>query len=158
MHFLAQLPEREESRILDSLNAPQTRTMARRYETSKLLEVLVCRELCRLRSVEEMGDVVVNFLCPGFCHSGLMREAEGALSMRILKGVLAKSTEEGSRTLVHAGVAAGRESHGKWLSACKVAACSDLVEGKEGLELQGRVWEELKEKLEAIEEGVTRGF
>lgn len=75
-----------------------------------------------------------------------------------MKKTLAKSTEEGSRTLVHAGVAAGAETHGMLLSQCRIKRRVPLVEGEEGLELQGRVWAELREKLEGMRRGLRRVF
>lgn len=61
----------------------------------------------------------MNFVNPGLCHSDLAREAGWGLYL--LKLVLARSTECGSRTLVQA-VEAGHESHGQYMSNCRPAA------------------------------------
>lgn len=66
-----------------------------------------------------------------------------------------RTTEVGSRTLVHAGLS-GPDTHGKYMSDSRITTCSNLVEGPEGPEVQKRVWEELAGKLEAIEPGVTK--
>ena len=63
-------------------------------------------------------QVIMNLVNPGLCHSALTRESPWALE--ILKFFLARSTEVGSRTLVHAGTEAGAESHGKYLSSCEI--------------------------------------
>lgn len=83
-----------------------------------------------------------------------MREITNPV-VTLLKKLLCRTTEVGSRTLVHAGVA-GPETHGKYLSDCKITACAPLVEGKEGAETQRRVWDELAKKLEDIEPGITK--
>lgn len=127
--------------------------MPSRYPTSKLLEVLVCREIARLHPVADM-KVTLNFANPGFCHSELMRENDN-VATRLMKRLLCRTTEVGSRPLAYAGLA-GPETHGKYLTNCRVEPCAPLVEGKEGPELQRRVWTELGEILERISPGVLK--
>ncbi len=67
---------------------------------------------------------------------------------------MCRPVEVGARTLVH-GACAGAESHGQYLPDCKITQTKGLTSGKEGAELQERVWMELKEKLEGIKAGVT---
>ena len=83
-----------------------------------------------------------------------MREVDNPV-VRLLQRLLCRTTEEGSRTIVHAGLA-GRETHGKFMSDCTISHCAPLVEGQEGAEIQRRVWEELSVKLNEIEPGVTK--
>ena len=68
--------------------------------------------------------------------------------------MLARRTEVGARTLVH-GASAGSDSHGQYVPDCKITPTAGLTNGKAGAELQDRVWVELKQKLEAIQLGVT---
>jgi hypothetical protein len=68
--------------------------------------------------------------------------------------VIARTAEVGSRTLVY-GASAGPESHGQYVPDCKITPTKGLTTGKEGAELQERVWKELKGKLEKIHPGVT---
>lgn len=126
---------------------------ADRYNMSKLLEVLTCRELTRLHPVSQL-HVKLNFVNPGWCHSGLMREMSGNALLAVIMKIMCRTTEVGSRTLVDAALQ-GSETHGKYMSDCRIASCSKLVEGPEGPELQKRVWGELKEILEEIQPGVT---
>jgi len=75
-----------------------------------------------------------------------------------MKAVLARTTEAGSRTLVHA-CAAGEASHGKYLSECQIGEVAPLVrkdEDEDGGELQRRVWDEVMHKLEAIRPGIGK--
>lgn len=71
--------------------------------------------------------------------------------------VMGRTAEEGSRALVDA-VGRGKESHGKYLSDCKIAKVSDFVLSKKGAETQDRVWQELNAKLEAIEPGIIESI
>jgi len=70
-----------------------------------------------------------------------------------MKFLLARTTEYGSRTLVHAGCA-GAETHGHYLSDCKIELPSDYVLSAEGYRTQNRVWDELIQKLEVIKPGL----
>ena len=87
-----------------------------RYNVSKLLEVLYTRELAARTKESGKPQVIINYLNPGLCHSSLAREIEGWV-FYIMKALLARPTEHGSRTLVHAAEA-GPETHGQYLSNC----------------------------------------
>lgn len=82
---------------------------------------------------------------------------EGGWAFVIVKFLLARTAEAGSRNLVCAG-AAGAETHGQYISDCEVQMPSEFVMSKEGYEVQNRVWTELCEKLEAIKPGVTSNW
>ena len=71
--------------------------------------------------------VAVNCLDPGFAHTGLTRNARGSTKaiMAIMRACLAWTAEEGSRTLLHA-VSQGPESHGVYISGCKIQKCVDF--------------------------------
>lgn len=92
--------------------------------------------------------------CANSVASELGREFD-SWGFWLIKLLLARSTELGSRTLVHAG-AQGADTHGQYLSDCEIADPAPVV--VEDKETQDRVWNELVEKLEAIEPGVTRNF
>ena len=96
--------------------------------------------------------MVINCVNPGFCHSQLTRSFApiayiGKIVMR------ARSTEVGSRTLVHAA-SAGPDTHGEYLSNCQVALVGNFVRTEEGREVQKTVWEEILGRLEGIEPGI----
>jgi hypothetical protein len=74
--------------------------------------------------------------------------------LRLVKKLLCRPTEVGSRTLVY-GATAGPETHGQYLPDCKITALKGLAKGTAGEELQNRVCVELKQKLENIQAGVT---
>ncbi|KAK0344211.1 hypothetical protein LTR33_018931, partial [Friedmanniomyces endolithicus] len=148
-------PERKDPSIFTALNDPSKAKMMDRYNVSKLLEVFACREIARLHPVSDMR-VTLNFLNPGLCHSELQRDVPSFLRPLVnIFMLLARTTEVGARTLVHAALA-GPETHGKYLSDNRVRACANLVEGPEGGEVQRRVWGELGGVLEGIRPGILK--
>jgi hypothetical protein len=66
-------------------------------------------------------NVVINMVSPGVCTTSLGRETR--LVMRAVQGVIrtvvARTAEQGSRTILHA-LLADKDTHGKHLSGCKV--------------------------------------
>jgi retinol dehydrogenase-12 len=67
----------EGSSIFDALKSPNYQSD--RYNVSKLLEVLIIRELAPAMTASR-APVILNNLTPGFCHSELMRHATFPLS------------------------------------------------------------------------------
>ncbi|KAK5163113.1 uncharacterized protein LTR77_010897 [Saxophila tyrrhenica] len=153
VHFFTPFPERKAPSIFATVNDQKEARMADRYNVSKMLEVLACREIASLHPVSQL-NVTLNFVNPGLCYSELLREMSG-IGIRIFMKLLARTTEVGSRTLVHAGLAEP-ETHGKYLSDCRITECATIVEGKGGAEVQRRWWGELAQKLEEIQPGVTK--
>jgi retinol dehydrogenase-12 len=160
LHHQTTIPERKalhqgvHTSLLDALNDPRTSSRSGRYPVSKLLQVLLLRELSS--TLGQDYPVVLNCVNPGLCHSALTRDFApiayiGKIAMR------ARSTEVGSRTLVHAA-SAGRESYGEYLSNCQVALVSNFVRTSEGKDVQEMVWREVLTRLEGIEPGISRNL
>ncbi|RAL11989.1 NAD(P)-binding protein [Aspergillus homomorphus CBS 101889] len=161
-------PEEKGVGVFEALDRPDMYygigTMAERYPTSKLLDVLLARELAvrvgeRIEGQEGQGQgqgrgIVVNCVNPGLCRSELTREADSML-VRVGLKVLGRTCEVGARTLV-AGAAGGWESHGQYMSNGVVcpSELSAFVCNEEGRSTQRRVWEELTLILEGIKPGV----
>lgn len=154
VHAWTKFEEGKSENIFDALDKSAEKNLAERYPTSKLLVVLSLRAIA---PGLQGTNIILNNLNPGLCHSELGRDAGWGLWL--MKQVMARSTEVGSRTLV-AGAAAGEESHGTYMTDSHVAedALSPFVRSEEGAETQKRVWAELKAILEDIEPGVTKGF
>lgn len=152
VHGWTKFPEWKEDDIFEALDKPSSKAMKERYPTSKLLEVLVIRQLAP--QLESSG-IILNTLNPGLCHSELTRES--GISLTILKALLARTTEVGSRTLFH-GAVASQESHGTYMSDGKVAQdrLSPFVTSEDGKLAAAKVWKQLSSILEAIQSGVTR--
>ena len=92
----------------------------RSYATSKLLEIYVVRALAARLPVANSG-VIINVVNPGLCTTELTRDLGWLrwLLIEIMRLLVARSAEEGSRTLLHASVA-GEDSHGKYCSDCEI--------------------------------------
>ncbi|KAL6813123.1 hypothetical protein GGI42DRAFT_164534 [Trichoderma sp. SZMC 28013] len=145
--------------ILDDLNdkAKWKPLYDNRYPVSKMFEHFAMREMASLKPVSETG-VIVNLVDPGLCKTELNHELSlfSRFQAWCLKVIMGRSPEEGSRTLIH-GIAAGEESHGKYLTSCEIR--EDHIPGwatnEAGQVLQKQVWTELLEKLEKIQPGVV---
>ncbi|KIJ68096.1 hypothetical protein HYDPIDRAFT_107736 [Hydnomerulius pinastri MD-312] len=148
--------------ILGKLNDEEYCTfsvMRKRYELSKLLEVMFVRELAS--RLPNPTPVAVSAINPGFCHSRLTRSIEGNpivnLVLRAMKAMLARTTEVGSRTLVHPAVEPGeRTRHGRYISCCEVSEESDYVLSDEGKEVSRRLWAETIEVLGKVDPRVNQ--
>lgn len=73
------------------------------------------------------------------------------------KLLFARTTEYGSRTLVHAA-SQGPQTHGKYLSGCAIAKRGGVVAAADGQEVQERVWREITEKLERIKPSILESL
>ncbi|CAI6332124.1 unnamed protein product [Periconia digitata] len=157
VHYWAKFKELSapEGKLFEALNAkPQKVTdgfMMERYQVSKLMEVFGIRAIADRKPAAQF-PVTVNCCSPGLCHSEFARD--GGIAFAIFKFFLARSTEYGSRALVHAGLS-GPESHGHYQSEAAIQKPSDFVLSAEGYKAQDRVWRELSQKLEGIKPGVT---
>ncbi|KAK6810632.1 hypothetical protein RU639_013734 [Aspergillus parasiticus] len=154
VHAWTRFPERTADNTFVALDSKETADMQERYATSKLLEVLVVRELAT-----RLGDsgVILNMLTPGLCKSQLSREAGFALRLMIL--FFGRQTEVGSRTIL-AATEAGWDSHGAYMLDGKVnnGVLSTFVQSEAGLKAQQKVWKELGEILEEIQPGITNSI
>jgi len=107
--------------VLEGLNKSESfglGGLGARYSVSKLLTIYVVNEIVKLATMPDgKPAVVVNYSCPGACVSHLPREHRSAFLPRValflVNVLIAKTAEEGSRTIVKASCSA-EESHGKW--------------------------------------------
>jgi NAD(P)-dependent dehydrogenase (short-subunit alcohol dehydrogenase family) len=154
MHEWAKFPEKKAPEIFKALNDQSKYNGNDRYPLTKLLEVLVVREIAP--QMKNSG-VVLNMLNPGLCHSELSRD--GPKFLEIIKFFLARSTEVGSRTLC-ASAFAGEESHGKYMHDAKVndGVLSKFAKSEKGRDTGQKVWNELSAILEGVQPGVTRNL
>ncbi|KAK3307553.1 uncharacterized protein B0T15DRAFT_182220 [Chaetomium strumarium] len=158
-HRHTTFPQMKEANILAALNDMNYaggKYWIQQYPISKLLGIFAVRSIAKEHPADTY-PVTINLPSPGLCHSNLSREAKGMqhVAFTIMKTLLARPTEKGSRTLVDAGVQ-GPESHGHYLEDCSIAQPSEVV--TQNPDVQDRLWIELKAKLEAIQPGVTANF
>ncbi|KAF8119710.1 short-chain dehydrogenase [Boletus edulis] len=148
--------------ILGKLNDEEYCTasvMRNRYELSKLLQVMFVRELAS--RLPNPTPVSVSAINPGFCHSRLTRFIEGNpfinFVVHVGKALFARTTEMGSRTLVHPAVEPSEnDRHGRYVSSCEVAEESDYVLSEEGKEISRLLWMETIEILAKIDPRVNQ--
>ncbi|KXJ97286.1 putative short-chain dehydrogenase/reductase family protein [Microdochium bolleyi] len=154
VHFITWFPERKYAPSIFEGMADRARArMGDRYYVSKMMELLLVRELAaqvtareQQEGVAKVGKVTVSCLNPGWVVTDLQREGMPFL-MSLGRRWVARDTELGSRTLVHAAQG-GEETHGQYLSDCRVDQASGWVRGSEGQATQKRLWGELMELLE----------
>ena len=158
-HAFAKFPQRSAptGEIFTTISDKRTaeRNWNGQYPLSKMLEIFTVRSIGE-KYPASVFPVTVNCVDPGFCLSELSRDFP-TLTFWIMKLLLARTTEIGSRALIHAA-SSGADTHGEYLSDCHVAQPAALVTGSEGPVLQDRLWVELTSKLEAIMPGVMDAF
>jgi retinol dehydrogenase-12 len=125
IHMQAKFEERKEDNILKALNDKQrwekSTEITERYSVSKLFDFYITSELTNLiPSIAGDPAVIVNVVAPGFCKSELMSREEGMpWALKVMQAITARTTEEGSKTIVDAAVR-GKESNGKYLDHQKI--------------------------------------
>jgi hypothetical protein len=93
---------------------------------------------------------------PGICSTGLARDTSAftRATIGMVRAMFARTPEEGSRTTLH-GIIADEESHGKFLSGCKIKDwwAPAWVTDENGQHTQKQVYKELVGILEQVEPG-----
>jgi len=149
-YFISKMDETKQPNILDCLNDKKRAKMSERYYITKLLNLFFARSLAAKIPSDTLSITSIN---PGFCKSRLIRN-ENPVKMTGLKlatALLSRSTEMGSRCLVHGLLVASSETaHGKYLNNCRVEEESDFVISETGLRVQERAWNETIEVLTKV--------
>ena len=146
----AKIARKEKKDVLSVLNDKAHFNPGDRYYTSKLLLTLFFREFVNRLPAD--NAVVLNMVNPGFCYGSELHRTLGGPLGKVFGGVkraIGRPTDVGARTLVHAAVVAGKESHGRYLSDEKVAPWMDFPLSAEGQSCGRQMWKELAEELAA---------
>ncbi|KAF1923397.1 retinol dehydrogenase 12 [Didymella exigua CBS 183.55] len=160
LQFIAPLKEKSTPKsLLAALNSEETADMSSRYGVSKLLLMWAVRDMAQRYPFSDQSDVLITCLTPGLCQSSIVRDEESwivSILRRFAIGIIARSTEVGSRTLVH-GVKPelGDECHGAFLMDCKV--CKDLTGNTKTPEMEeakSKFLDELSARLRGICPGI----
>lgn len=127
------------------------------YNASKLMQLMFMKRLAEGIDASGKGHIIVNSLNPGLCKTGLFRRYTFPLGTLVwlMTTFLGREPEVGSRTLMSAAFA-GEETHGKWMTDCRLYEWPTVMVGDAGEKLTGRVWDEITEILEGIQPGVTQ--
>ncbi|KAM0254639.1 hypothetical protein ACHAQJ_006608 [Trichoderma viride] len=153
LHYAAPLAELDADNIFNRLNDEKQAAMSGRYPLSKLLVLYATREIAERTKLSSKGKFVINAPNPSWCKSDLGKEME-SFGVKVAEKALARSTEEGSRTLVH-GLLADEASNGQYLNNCHIQAPAKHVTNQWGQRVQKKFFDELLGKLEAIAPGVS---
>nr|XP_036579238.1 short-chain dehydrogenase/reductase family [Colletotrichum truncatum]KAF6786724.1 short-chain dehydrogenase/reductase family [Colletotrichum truncatum] len=153
----AKFVERNEEDIYKALNT--NKSLTDRYNTTKLMQIIIARQMAIAADASGKGRVQITTLNPGLCSTALFRNVPFPLTVVVKIGLklLARSAEVGSRCLMSAAFA-GEEAHGRYMSDCVVVKFPKLMQGEEGEQMQGRLWEETLEVLNGVDPGVSRNL
>jgi retinol dehydrogenase-12 len=138
--------------MFTALSQPETADMQWRYALSKLMVHQCLRELApRVSSGNERNkcQVVANVVNPGWCATELGRAKKVSLFERVNSALVGWTAEKGSRNLVNA-VAAGKDSHGRYLSECQIKLESAYMQSDRGDRIGRRMWKDLMARIEGI--------
>lgn len=140
-----------ERSMLEHLNDPTRFNGPKQYGISKLLLEYVAKTLADLvRNEDGTLPVIVNTVSPGLCASSLGRQYDRfyeRLVVWIMYKLFARTTEQGSRSLVSATYQ-GVESHGRcWRSDGYLDESAALTTGDEGKRLREKAWREIGDIL-----------
>jgi len=150
-YWVHKLDEAKSDNILHKLNDPSIdfNKVIERYNITKLFNVFFARTLAeRLKS---NLPVSVNSMNPGYCASALHRNVPRIFAVMeyLFMWMFARTTEVGSRTLVHAALWGTKDDvNGRFLSDCRLMEESDYSISKEGKEVEARLWTETLEVLQ----------
>jgi len=130
---------------VQELNTKDESTTAPRYGDTKLMNVLFARALTA--HLPPTSPIIVNNVCPGFCHSDLRRHMEDKGQWdELLK--LARTSEEGARQLIYAALAGEKEGEdldkfrAAYVEHAEVASAGPWVSSEEGKKIQEVFWNE----------------
>ncbi|KAL2219392.1 putative short-chain dehydrogenase/reductase family protein [Thermoascus aurantiacus ATCC 26904] len=138
---------RTEGSLIQHLNDPQRFNGGRQYGISKLLVEYAAKNIANLtRNDDGTLQVIVNTVSPGLCATSLGRQYNKfyeRLVIWLVMKIFARTSEQGSRSLVSATLQ-GAESHGKcWRHDGYVDESGTLTVGQEGKQFQEKAWREM---------------
>ncbi|KAL2823326.1 hypothetical protein BDW59DRAFT_148980 [Aspergillus cavernicola] len=158
IHRGVKFSERSAGSILSALNDHERWKASQglggateRYAVTKLLDIFITMEIARLAPRDERGDplVIVNSLTPGFCKSDLLTREKAPLLLKVVQAAIARTVEEGSKTLLHAATA-GVETHGLWMENQAVADPGSIVTDSAMVGVREKIWKEVVDVLREV--------
>ncbi|KAK7025039.1 hypothetical protein R3P38DRAFT_2952456 [Favolaschia claudopus] len=141
--FMAKFAEQSAPKILAAMNdeAQSKGKLGDRYFTSKLLNLYLAREICKLPSAQ---GVVVNVVSPGLCTTELGRDlVVPSLGLKLINSI-SFTAAQGALTLLY-GLLRPTPA-GAFVYACKLTSHRrppSWTKTKKGLDLQAKVWAEM---------------
>ncbi|KAI1118994.1 NAD(P)-binding protein [Nemania sp. NC0429] len=154
---LTKFVEMNSPNIYEAFNDKNTFNGQARYQDSKLLQVLLQREIVKRLANAKAGvpPVVFNLVSPGLCVTNIDRkEGRYTLGVRVIHKLFYRTAEVGARTLVH-GAYAGPESHGEYLVDQKPVKTEAWILTPMGERAQLKTYEQTMVILEKRKPGIT---
>ncbi|KAI0477991.1 NAD(P)-binding protein [Xylaria cf. heliscus] len=143
--------------IYEAFNDKSTFNGQARYQDSKLLQVLVHREVVKrlARHKSDVLPITFNLVSPGLCVTNIdNKDGKYGIVMRLLHKLFYRTTEVGARTLVHATYA-GPETHGGYLEDQRLAELESWILTDMGQKAQLKAYEQTMAILEKRKPGVA---
>ncbi|RBQ77232.1 hypothetical protein FVER14953_06506 [Fusarium verticillioides] len=120
VHYVTGYLERNAPSIFEELADEDKATMTDRYNVSKMMELLAVRELAsKVSESKKESQVIVSVVNSGWVKTNMGNGEKSGLFAAFGRRYIARETEVGSRTLVHAAEG-DPETHGQYLSDCKI--------------------------------------
>ncbi|KAI0444124.1 NAD(P)-binding protein [Xylaria telfairii] len=154
---LTKFVEINSSDIYEAFNDKSTFNGQVRYQDSKLLQVLIHREVIKRLAKHEsdVPPVTFNLVSPGLCVSNIdNKDGKYGLGVRLVHKLFYRTTEVGARTLVHATYA-GLETHGGYLVDQKLAELESWILTEMGQKAQLKAYEQTMAILEKRKPGLA---
>lgn len=159
-HKLTKFTELNAPDIYDALNEENGYVGQKRYEISKLIEVLFVRELVSRINFSKSATppIIINLASPGLCTSTTLNRGPSSLPEKVLTSIvgllLGRSTEKGSRVFVNAA-SAGPTSLGQFIcDDCTNHDVEAWIYGDVGQRAQSKVFEQTMKVLETRKPGI----
>ncbi|KAI1822533.1 NAD(P)-binding protein [Xylaria intraflava] len=142
--------------IYEAFNDESTFDGQARYQDSKLIQVLVHREIVsRLEAGTGPSPVTFNVVHPGLCVSNIFQNfGNYSLGTRIVHKLLFRTAEVGSRTLVDAACK-GPRSHGRFLADTEPVELDAWISTDMGNKAQKKTFEQTMKILESRRPGIA---
>ncbi|KAF7333452.1 ATP-dependent DNA helicase PIF1 [Mycena venus] len=138
--FRARFAAKTAPSILQAMNTPHPSIKSDRYESSKLFNLFLAREIAQLHQAE---GVVVNVVHPGLVLSDIGRDYNFGPFVMLFWRWLGWTPAEGSLNLLY-GVLSPTPP-GAYIRTCQVHPPPAWVTTKAGAHVQKRVWNEMVE-------------
>ncbi|OJJ44381.1 hypothetical protein ASPZODRAFT_101429 [Penicilliopsis zonata CBS 506.65] len=149
-HSLKKTPLSEGENFLAHFDDQRLYSGLTRYSDSKLVVNAFIR--C-LAEIVPSSEVIVNNSCPGMLSTGFNRNLPLWLKPLVytMNKMLARTTEDGARTVINASAVAGRETHGRFLQSNAVDTKASFLDGDTGNAFMRRFWKDMVEDLAQVD-------
>ncbi|CAI7639503.1 unnamed protein product [Penicillium glandicola] len=141
-HTLAKRPLADSNTVIEHYDDKQTYSGLQRYADSKFA---VHAFVQRLASIVKSSELIINDPCPGFVATKFDRTLPLWLKpiMAVMRRLMARTVDEGARTIIYAVVVAGQETHGNFLQSNQVDPGAPIFQEKAGQTFVERLWKDI---------------